>query len=62
MPVYQEVTILFSLTRWMETLRVRKYFMRYFNCAHKLNSQFWMENPACDSARMWAAHLLVEMD
>ncbi len=42
-PVYQEVTILFSLTRWMETVLVRKCFMRYSNFAHKLNSQLWME-------------------
>ncbi len=43
MPVYQEVTILFSLTHWMETVLVRKYFMRYSNFVHKLNSQLWLE-------------------
>ncbi len=36
--VYQKVMILFSLTRWMETVLVRKCFMRYSNFAHKLNS------------------------
>ncbi len=28
MPVYQEVTILFSLTHWIETVLVRKCFMQ----------------------------------
>ncbi len=35
--------ILFSLTHWMETVLIRKCFMRYSNFAHKLNSQLWME-------------------
>ncbi len=41
--LYQEVTILFSLTRWMETVLVHKCFMWYSNFVHKLNSQLWME-------------------
>ncbi len=43
MPVYQEVTVLLSLTRWMEMVLVHKCFMRYSNFAQKLNSQLWME-------------------
>ncbi len=39
----QKVMILFSLTRWMETVLVRKYLMQYSNIAHKLNSHLWME-------------------
>ncbi len=48
MPVYQDVTILFSLTRWMETVLVRKCFMRYSNFAHKLNLQLWKESRLID--------------
>ncbi len=39
--VYQEVTILFSPTRWMET--VLYLHMRYSSFAHKLNSNLWIE-------------------
>ncbi len=46
-PIYQEVTILFSFKfdSLDGNVLVRKCFMRmrYFNFAHKLNSQLWME-------------------
>ncbi len=38
--VYQEVVILFSLIRWMETVLVRECFVRYSNFVHKLNCNF----------------------
>ncbi len=36
-PVYQEVPILFSLTRRMEMVLIRKCFMQHTNFAHRLN-------------------------
>ncbi len=41
--VYQEVTILFALTRWTETVLYSHMFMRYSSFAHKLNLNLWME-------------------
>ncbi len=37
--VYQEVTILFSRSRCMETVLICKCFMQHSNVAHKLNLQ-----------------------
>ncbi len=33
----------FVLFDWLETVLIRKCFMRNSNFAHKLNSQLWME-------------------
>ncbi len=52
MAVYQEVTILFTLTR-METVLVRKCFMRYSNFADKLNLQRCMETGYSQYVVLW---------
>ncbi len=51
--VYQEVTILFSLTRWMEMVALFACFMQYSSFAHKLNSNFWMETASYTAILWW---------
>ncbi len=56
-PVYQEVTILFSLTRWMETVLVRKCFMRYSNFGWKPGLWFY---PSEDIKHVWHFEPILE--
>jgi len=51
-PVYQEVTILFSLTRWIETVLIRKCFMQFpielsVSPAPRTQTSQWQSSISC---------------
>ncbi len=50
------MTILFSLTHWMETVHIRKCFMQYSNFSQQFNSQFRMKTQLMTASR----HFLYE--